>query len=149
MLSMEESTAERLVLIIENNLNHAQLIESIIKNHSIHYQTAIVKDGVTAMSFLHQQGEYANAPRPHLILLDLNLPAKDGREILAEIKSDGALKRIPIVILTASSDEEDVFNSYQLQGNSYVIKAQNLEQLATIVKRIEEFWLEIVTLPPE
>lgn len=146
---MEESTTERLILIIENNVNHAQLIETIISNHSTRYQTRVIANGVEAMQFLHRQGEYEEAPRPHLILLDLNLPQRDGREILAEIKADLALKRIPIVILTTSGNEEDVFKSYHLQGNCYVIKAQDLEQLATIVKRIEEFWLEIVTLPLE
>jgi len=144
---MEESTTDRLILVIEDDICHAQLIEAVLKNNTAQYQIVLLRNGLQALDFLRQQAEYANAPRPHLILLDLNLPQKDGREVLAEIKSDARLKRIPIIVLTASTDETDIFRSYELQGNSYVIKAKNLDQLSEIVKRIEEFWLEIVTLP--
>lgn len=146
---MDEGNIERLILVIEHNPSHAQLIETVLETHSTDYQVVTVCDGVQAMSFLHQRGEYANALRPHLVLLDLNLPNKDGRSVLAEMKSDQRLKRIPIVVLTASDDTNDIFTSYALQGNCYVIKADDLDKLSLIIKRIEEFWLEIVTLPLE
>jgi chemotaxis family two-component system response regulator Rcp1 len=147
--TMEEEPTRCFILIIEENQCHARVIESVFTETGQPYQLAIVRDGVQAMNFLHQQGEFAETPRPHLILLDLNLPGKDGREVLAEIKADAKLKRIPIVVLTACNDETDIFKSYVLQGNSYVVKANDLNQLASIVKRIEEFWLGIVTLPSE
>ncbi|PSB14222.1 response regulator [filamentous cyanobacterium CCP1] len=146
---MDEGIRERLILVIENNLNHAQLIETVLKDHPASYQVVTVEDGVQAMDFLHQRGSFAQALRPHLILLDLNLPNKDGRTVLAEIKADACLKRIPIVVLTASTNTEDVFTSYAVQGNCYVVKADDFNTLSAIVKRIEEFWLEIVTLPSE
>lgn len=145
---MEEQTC-CFILIIEENQHHAQLIESVFTETGRPYQLAIVQDGGQAINFLHQRGEFANTPRPHLILLDLNLPGKDGLEVLAEIKADTKLRRIPIVVLTACNSETDIFKSYALQGNSYVVKADDLHQLASIVKRIEEFWLGIVTLPSE
>lgn len=144
---MEESTTDRLILVIEDDIRHAQLIEAVLSDNTAQYQIVLLRDGVQALNFLRQRAEYADAPRPHLILLDLNLPQKDGREVLIEIKADARLKRIPIIVLTASTDETDIFKSYESQGNSYVIKANNLDQLSEIVKRIEEFWLEIVTLP--
>lgn len=146
---MEESTIDRLILVIEDDIHHVQLIKAVLEANPAHYQIMNVRDGVQALNFLHQRGEYANTLRPHLILLNLNLPEKDGREVLAEIKADVRLKRIPIIVLTASTAEEDILKSYALQGNSYVIKANNLEELTEIIKRIEEFWLEIVTLPGE
>ena len=99
------------------------------------------------MAFLRQQGTYDNAVTPHLILLDLNLPKKDGREVLAEIKADEKLKRIPVVVLTTSQDEQDIFKSYNLHANCYVTKPVDLEQFMTVVKSIEDFWLGIVMLP--
>lgn len=146
---MDEGNTERLILVVENNLSHAQLIETALATQSDAYQVVIVRDGVQATNFLYQHGEYRDVTRPHLILLDLNLPNKDGRSLLAEIKADDHLKRIPIVVLTASTDEDDIFTSYAMQGNCYVIKVEDLTQLSGIIKRIEEFWLEIVTLPLE
>jgi chemotaxis family two-component system response regulator Rcp1 len=146
---MDEGNTERLILVVENNLSHAQLIETALATQSAAYQVVIVRDGVQATNFLYQQGEYRDAMRPHLILLDLNLPNKDGRSLLAEIKANDHLKRIPIVVLTASTDADDIFTSYAMQGNCYVIKVEDLTQLSGIIKRIEEFWLEIVTLPLE
>ncbi len=108
-----------------------------------------VRDGMEAMAFLRQEGEYSTAPRPDLILLDLNLPKKDGREVLAEIKTDSKLKRIPVIVLTTSQNEDDIFHSYDLHVNCYITKSRNISQLFKIVKRIEDFWLETVTLPPE
>ncbi|WAL60850.1 response regulator [Thermocoleostomius sinensis] len=146
---MEENSTCCFILILEENQRHANLIESVFTETGRPYQLAIVRDGRQAMDFLHQRGEFTDTPRPHLILLDLNLPGKDGREVLAEIKADAKLRRIPIVVLTACTDKTDILKSYALQGNSYVIKADDSCQLAAIVKRIEEFWLGIVTLPLE
>lgn len=107
------------------------------------------KDGVEAMSYLRREGEHVNASRPDLILLDLNLPRKDGREVLAEIKADPELKYIPVVVLTTSRNEEDICKSYDLHVNCYIAKSRNLSQLFTIVRGIEEFWLETAILPSE
>ena len=101
------------------------------------------------LAFLHQEGKYAQALRPDLVLLDLNLPKKDGREVLAEIKADERLRRIPVVILTTSSSEQDIFKTYDLHANCYITKPVNLDQFFTVVKTIEDFWLAIVKLPQE
>jgi two-component system, chemotaxis family, response regulator Rcp1 len=146
---MEDSPIERLILVVENNPDHTHLIEDAFKENSRTHQIVAISDGVQALDFLHRQGNYTDATRPDLILLDLNLPGKDGRELLAEIKADPQLRRIPIVVLTTSTNEEDIFRSYALQGNCYVIKSCELAQLFQLVKRIEEFWLGIVTLPGE
>lgn len=148
-LNMEESSPERLILVVQDNPDHSRLIEEALNEKTGRYQIVAIADGVEAMDFLHRQGNYADVTRPDLILLDLNLPGKDGKELLAEIKADPQLRRIPIVVLTICANEEDIFRSYALQGNCYVIKSSDLEQLFQIVKRIEEFWLEIVTLPVE
>jgi two-component system response regulator len=108
----------------------------------------VVEDGVEAMAFLRRENTYARAPRPELILLDLNLPRKDGREVLAEIKGDENLKRIPVVILTSSKSEEDVFRTYNLHANAYVAKPMGLNEFMAAVRSIEEFWLAVVKLPP-
>jgi chemotaxis family two-component system response regulator Rcp1 len=146
---MEESPAERLILVVQDNPDHTRLIKDALNEKAGQYQIVAIADGVKAMEFLHHRGEYANTTRPDLILLDLNLPGKDGREILAEIKADPQLRRIPIVVLTTSANDQDIFRSYELQGNCYVVKSSNLDQLFQLVKRIEEFWLGIVTLPLE
>lgn len=146
---MEESATEYLILVVEDNASHAQLIETALATESTKHHIVRVGDGVEALNYLKQREEFAAAPRPQLILLDLNLPQKNGSEILAEIKADPSLKRIPIVVLTASNDDEDVLKIYELQGNCYVIKSTDLDQLFAIVKRIKEFWLGIVTLPME
>ncbi len=146
---MEDVVVERLILVVEDNPDHLRLIAEAITQNSGCHQIVAIADGSTAMDFLHRRGEYTDASRPDLILLDLNLPVKDGREILAEIKATPQLKRIPIVVLTLSNRQEDVLQSYALQGNCYVLKSTDLNQLSQIVKRIEEFWLGIVTLPVE
>ena len=107
----------------------------------------VVEDGVEAMEFLRRQGRFGDAPRPDLILLDLNLPRKDGREVLAEVKADPALKRIPVVVLTTSRAEEDVLRAYDLHANCYVTKPVDLAQFMKIVALIDEFWVNVVTLP--
>jgi two-component system, chemotaxis family, response regulator Rcp1 len=146
---MEESSAKRLILIVEDNPDQARLIENTLNGNSARYQIVTIANGEQALNFLHRRLDYRDAPRPDLILLDLNLSGKNGREVLAEIKTDPQLRRIPIVILTLSATEEDILKTYTLQGNSYVIKSSNSEELSRVVKRIEEFWLEIVTLPGE
>lgn len=146
---MEESPVERLILVVQDSPDHTRLIKDALNENSGRRKIVTISDGVEALEFLHRKGNYADAARPDLILLDLNLPEKDGRELLAEIKADPQLRRIPIVVLTISATKEDIFKSYTLQGNCYVIKSSDLGQLFDLVKRIEEFWLGIVTLPIE
>jgi CheY-like chemotaxis protein len=110
---------------------------------------SVAKDGVEAMAYLRQEGEFALAVRPDLILLDLNLPKKDGREVLAEIKADGSLKLIPIIVLTVSAGEEDILKTYGLHANCYIAKPGDLRQFMKVVKSIEDFWLATVKLPPK
>lgn len=135
------------ILLVEDNPGDARLAQEAMRESKIHNAIHHVTDGVEALAFLHKQGKYAQAPRPDLILLDLNLPKKDGREVLAEIKNDEDLKRIPIVILTTSSDEVDIFRTYNLHANCYVTKPLDFEQFLRVVRSIEDFWLAIVKLP--
>jgi two-component system, chemotaxis family, response regulator Rcp1 len=146
---MDEDTPARLILLIEDGINVLpERDRAIVKAiESPQHRVIALHDGFQAIDFLHQRGEYPDAPRPDLILLELNLPGKDGREILAEIKSSPELRRIPIVVLTTADSEADIFNTYALQGNCHVVKSTDLDRLLTIVKRIEEFWFGIVTLP--
>ncbi len=136
------------ILLVEDNRADMRLTQEALKNAKIHHDLHVVMDGVAAMDYLRQIGGYANAPQPDLILLDLNLPKKDGCEVLEEIKTDPNLKKIPIVILTTSSAEEDIIKSYNLHANCYVTKPVDLDQFAKIVRSIEDFWLTVVTLPP-
>jgi chemotaxis family two-component system response regulator Rcp1 len=137
------------LLLVEDNPGDVRLTRETLKDVKLMVDLHVVGDGVEAMAFLRQQGPYVNAPRPDLVLLDLNLPKKDGREVLAEIKSDPDLKRIPVVVLTISTAEEDILKSYNLYANAYVSKPLNLEQFAKITKAIEDFWFTIVKLPPK
>ena len=150
---MELSPKNRLILVIDSHPDHVQTIQSTLDQSAVCCDIVAIANGEEAMRYLHRQGDYSNAARPDIILLDLNLSQtasiKSGFEVLADIKADSHLKRIPIVVLTLSDDDTIIFNSYALQGNCYVLKSTNLEQLAHIVKRIEEFWLGIVTLPVE
>lgn len=139
---------QRLILVVDANANHNRIIRQSLQDHP-NYQPVILQDGETALDFLHQRGEYTTAARPHLMLLDLDLPGRDGRQVLADIKSDPQLRRIPIIVLTSSAAPADIFRSYGQQGNCYVIKATDGEALSQTIKRIEAFWLEIVTLPQE
>ncbi|MEM7726341.1 MAG: response regulator [Cyanobacteria bacterium P01_A01_bin.45] len=148
-MNVETDTKHKIILLVEDNKAHVRLIQEALKDSSIPHQMLNVKDGIEAMSFLHHEGEYQKAPRPDLILLDLNLPKKDGREVLSEIKADPILKRIPVVVLTTSHNEDDISQSYDLHVNCYITKSRNLNELFQIVKGIEEFWLSLVTLPPE
>lgn len=146
-MSGETDARHKTIFLVEDNKADIRLIEEALKNSSIPHQVLTVRDGMNAMAFLRQEGEYVDAPRPDLILLDLNLPKKDGREVLAEIKADPHLKSIPVVVLTTSRNEEDIAQSYALHSNCYITKSRNLSQLFQIVKGIEEFWLSTVTLP--
>ncbi len=137
------------ILLVEDNPADIRLTKEALIDAKVHHELFVCEDGVEAMNFLHRQGSYAGKPRPDLILLDLNLPKKDGREVLQEIKNDRELKSIPVVVLTTSRAEEDVLRSYNLHANCYVTKPVNLDQFAHIVKSIEDFWLTIVRLPTD
>ena len=137
------------ILLVEDNPGDVRLAQEALKESKVRNNMIVVEDGVEAMEFLHQRGKYAKAPRPDLILLDLNLPRKNGREVLAEIKSDDNLKRIPVVVLTVSRDEQDVIKAYNLHANCFITKPLDFEQFIKITKTIEEFWLTIVRLPPK
>lgn len=136
------------MLLVEDNPGDVRLTKETLKDAKMLVNLDVVGDGMEAMAFLRREGKHANAPRPDLILLDLNLPKKDGREVLAEIKQDPNLRRIPVVVLTISSAEEDILKSYNLYANAYVNKPLNLEQFAKITKAIEDFWFTVVKLPP-
>jgi two-component system, chemotaxis family, response regulator Rcp1 len=146
---MQNPVIERLILVIEDNLDHVRQIEASFQESQVPHRLVAIANGQQAIDFLYRRGDYADALRPDLILLDLNLPGKDGREILADIKGDRQLRRIPIVVLTTSNDTADISKTYALQGNCYVIKTSDVDQLFQLVRRIEEFWLGIVTLPIE
>ena len=137
------------ILLVEDNPGDVRLAEEALKESKVHNNMFVVKDGVEAMEFLRRRGKYANVPRPDLILLDLNLPRKSGREVLAEVKTDDSLKRIPVVVLTVSRDEQDILRAYDLHANCYITKPIDFEQFIKITKTIEEFWLTIVRLPPK
>ena len=137
------------MLLVEDNPGDVDLAREALADSKIHNQLLVVDDGVKAMEFLRREGPYTSAPRPDLILLDLNLPRKDGRAVLAEIKSDDNLKRIPVVILTSSKAEKDILQSYNLHANCYISKPIDLNQFMLVVKSIESFWLSMVVLPPQ
>jgi two-component system, chemotaxis family, response regulator Rcp1 len=135
------------ILLVEDNPGDADLARETLKAGKIKNNLYVVSDGEKAMDFLRKKGPYALAPRPDIILLDLNLPRKDGREVLAEIKQDDKLKRIPVVILTSSQADEDVIKSYDLHANCYITKPLDFFQFTRVVQSIENFWLSIVKLP--
>lgn len=137
------------ILLVEDNPADVRLTKESFKETKLRNKLHVVEDGVEAMAFLRREGKYADAPRPDLILLDLNLPKKDGREVLGEIKTDEDLRRIPVVVLTVSKADEDILKAYNHHANCYVTKPIDLEQFIKVVKSIEEFWLTIVKLPAE
>lgn len=137
------------ILLVEDNPGDVRLTMEALKEGKVRNDLNVVSDGVEAIAFLRHEGKYAASPTPDLILLDLNLPRKDGREVLAEIKADERLKHIPVVILTTSRAEQDVLKSYDLHANCYVTKPVDLDQFISVVKSIEDFWLTVVTLPHE
>jgi two-component system, chemotaxis family, response regulator Rcp1 len=136
------------ILLVEDSPSDAEFTAEALKEAKVRNHLSLVEDGVQAMEFLRHQGRYSKAPRPDLIMLDLNLPRKDGREVLAELKADDQLKLIPVVVLTTSRAEEDVLRAYQLHANCYITKPVDFQQFLNVVRSIESFWLFIVTLPP-
>jgi chemotaxis family two-component system response regulator Rcp1 len=148
-VSVETGEKHKIIFLVEDNKADVRLIQEALKNSSVQHQVVTVRNGVDAMAYLRREGEFIDALRPDLILLDLNLPKKDGREVLAEIKADPQLKKIPVVVLTTSRNEEDISQSYELHVNCYITKSRNISELFKIVKGIEEFWLATVTLPSD
>jgi CheY-like chemotaxis protein len=148
---MTTAVEERLVeiLLVEDNPADVRLTQEALRDGRVWNNLNVAGDGVQAMEFLRREGANANAPRPDLILLDLNLPRMDGREVLQEIKDDPGLRRIPVVILTTSKAEEDILRAYNLHANCYITKPVDLEQFMKVVGSIENFWLCIVKLPPD
>lgn len=137
------------ILLVEDNPADVRLTQEALKEGKVRNHLHVARDGIEAMEFLRRVGKYANAVRPDLILLDLNLPRKDGREVLADIKLDPDLKAIPVVVLTTSSAEQDIFKSYKLHANCYITKPVDLDQFVQVVKSIDDFWLTVVRLPSE
>jgi CheY-like chemotaxis protein len=137
------------ILLVEDSPSDADLTVEALSDGKVLNNLHWVEDGVEALAFLRRQGKYNNAPRPDLILLDLNLPKKDGREVLAQIKVDPQLKLIPVVVLTTSAADRDIFKTYELNANCYVTKPIDLDQFISVVKLIEMFWLAVVKLPSE
>ena len=135
------------ILLVEDSKGDIGLIEEVFEDAKIGNTLHIVEDGEEAIAFLRGEGQFSESPRPDIILLDLNLPKKDGREVLEEVKRDDEIKNIPIVVLTTSKAEEDILRSYNLQANAYIIKPVDFDQFIKVVKSIESFWLEIVKLP--
>src|SRR5579862_5847901 len=137
------------ILLVEDSPGDVRLTREALREAKIKNRLNVVSDGVEAMAFLRREGAYAGVNRPDLVLLDLNLPRKSGREVPAEIKTDPALRMIPVVILTTSSDEQDIVRSYEHHANCYITKPVDLDQFLTVVNSIEDFWLSIVKLPPQ
>ena len=137
------------ILLVEDNPADVRLTREALNSDRLWNHLNVAKHGVEAMAYLRQEGKFAAAPRPDLILLDLNLPKKDGREVLAEIKADANLKLIPVVVLTLSAAEEDIFKTYALHANCYIEKPVDLRQFVKVMRSIENFWLAIVKLPPK
>jgi len=137
------------ILMVEDNPGDVRLTQEALKDAKVSNHLYAVGDGVAAIDFLRRRGDFPDVPRPDLILLDLNLPRKDGREVLAEIKSDPDLRTIPVVVLTTSEAEEDILRAYKLNANCYVTKPVDLDQFIRVVRSLESFWLTIVRLPSE
>ena len=135
------------ILLVEDSAGDVRLVQENLKESKVRNSLNVVGDGIEAMAYLRNEGKYKDTPRPDLILLDLNLPKKDGRQVLKEIKSDEDLKCIPVVVLTISKAEEDIMKSYSLHANAYISKPVDLNQFLKVVKAIEEFWLTVVKLP--
>ena len=137
------------ILMVEDNPADVRLTQEAFRNGKIRNTLSVARDGVEAIDYLRRRGRFPDAPRPDLILLDLNLPRKNGREVLAEIKADPSLMRIPVVVLTTSRAENDVLKTYALHANCYVVKPADLDEFIDVVKSIEHFWLKAATLPAE
>lgn len=148
-MTLKESSKTIDILLVEDNPADVRLIQEAIKENKMCNKLHVVGDGVEAMAFLHKKGKYVNIPHPDLILLDLNLPKKNGLEVLAQIKEHPGLRRIPVVILTASTVEEDIIKTYDHHANCYITKPLDLDQFIQVVKSFKDFWLSIVRLPSE
>ena len=135
------------ILLVEDNPGDVRLTIEALKEGKVRNRLSVARDGVEALAFLRREGPHATAARPDLILLDLNLPRKDGREVLGEIKDDAQLRRIPVVVLTTSKAEEDILRTYDLHANCYINKPVDLEQFISVVRSIDDFWLSVVRLP--
>jgi chemotaxis family two-component system response regulator Rcp1 len=147
-MTIGEGVAPVEILLVEDNPGDYRLTQEALREGKVFNNLHWARDGVEAIDFLKRRGAHAGAPRPDIILLDLNLPKKDGREVLSEIKNDVDLRPIPVVILTTSKAEEDIVKSYELHANCYVTKPVDLEKFIVVVQSIDRFWLSIVTLPP-
>jgi CheY-like chemotaxis protein len=137
------------ILLVEDSPSDVLMTKAALESAKLPHHLHVVEDGEQALAFLRQEGMYANAPRPAVILLDLNLPRKDGREVLAAFKADGLLKVIPVVVLTTSRAEEDILKAYRLHANCYIIKPIDFSGFADVIQSVERFWFSVVTLPPE
>jgi CheY-like chemotaxis protein len=135
------------VLLVEDDAGDVLMTQEAFEHHKLRNHLHVVSDGVEALSFLRREGEFADAPRPGLILLDLNLPRKDGREVLEEVKNDESLRTIPIVVLTTSQAEEDILRSYNLHANAYVAKPVDFERFIQVIQQIDDFFVSVVKLP--
>ena len=147
MVGIGHTNGAAKILLVEDNPGDVRLTREALKEGKILNEVSVAEDGVEALAFLRRQGRYSDAARPDLILLDLNLPKKDGREVLEEIKCDDGLKQIPVVVLTTSAAERDILRAYNLHANCYITKPVDLEQFIKVVQLIEDFWLTIVKLP--
>jgi CheY-like chemotaxis protein len=148
-MSTSQTTKEISILLVEDNPGDVRLTIEALKEGRVNNRLSVVSNGFEALEYLRHVGRYASVTRPDLILLDLNLPKKNGREVLAEIKSDPALRRIPVVVLTTSEAEQDILRSYELNANCYISKPVDLDQFLRVVKSINDFWLTVVRLPPD
>jgi CheY-like chemotaxis protein len=143
----EEGTAIE-VLLVEDDPGDVLMTQEAFEEHKVHNRLTVVSDGAEALAYLRREGVYADAVRPDLILLDLNLPRRDGREVLAEVKKDDELCQIPVVVLTTSAADEDVLRSYQLHANAYVTKPVDFERFIAVIRQIDDFFVSVVKLPP-
>lgn len=145
----KDNTKSFVILLIEDNPGDVRLTKEAFNESKFFHDLYVAKDGEEAIDFLSKKGKFQEAPRPDLILLDLNLPKKNGREVLSEIKNDSKIKHIPVVVLTTSEAEEDIIKSYELHANSYITKPVEFDQFLKKIKKIEDYWLSIVKLPGE
>ncbi len=136
------------ILMVEDNAGDVFMTTEALRNAKVANNVSVVRDGLEAMEFLRREGKYASAPRPDLILLDLNLPGRDGRQVLSDIRSDPSLTAIPVVVLTSSKAEQDVLKAYELHANCYIVKPVDFERLIEVVNAIDAFWLAVVKYPP-
>jgi CheY-like chemotaxis protein len=148
-MSLSQRSRPVEILLVEDNPGDVRLTREALREGKVRNNLYVVSDGVEALEFLRRQGQHTDAARPDLILLDLNLPRKDGREVLQDIKSDPALRHIPVVVLTSSQADQDIIRAYDLHANCYVTKPVDFEQFIHVVRTIENFWFSIVKLPPE